>query len=339
MDTQSSTLKVLAEGFWIPVGRSNFFNAEEDAKLIAAYNAYKAARNEPLKGHEAAEIKIESLKLQVSVYQRLITVLPSQYRAIRNGTQAPDSMRYSRAYPLFKQFPRRFGHDIDPDAVVLTCTDFSAVGWKVTRPYMEGLALLVLADGFYIWLALYHSADTEQEETNRRDDLRLALREHISELVGGPYWNHSAGRKDSQQDREEDSPEEDQLGTLETYRNKNLGMLSFFQLNLIFEGMHNYNLDPRVFFDSGDEHKKILALKRSEYSLGGFIRQITTNTELEVVESDLVTKLHTLFQLPDDQTAHWYFDFFMQLRDSFVSPGVRRDLLRQFLRRTSTHTL
>ena len=46
-----------------------------------------------------------------------------------------------------------------------------------------------------------------------------------------------------------------------------------------------------------------------------------------------------LFQLPEDQTAQWYFGYFKELRDSFVGPEVRRDLLRQFLRRTSTDTL
>jgi hypothetical protein len=338
VDAQFSNPRVLAEGFWFPVGRSNFFDAEQDAALIAAYNAYDEARNGPLQGYKAAEIRIEHPKLQVSVYQRLITVLPSRCRPIQDDMRPPESMRYSRAYPMFKEFPQRFGLDADPDAVILTCTDFTADEWADTRPYMEGLALLVLADGFYVWLALYRGADDEQEEKTQRDTLRRALRNHISRLVGGRYWNHSAGRKDSQQDQEENSQEEANQETLETYRNKNLGVLSFFQINLIFEGMHNYNLDPRVFFDSGEPRAKILEVKRS-YSLGEFFGRITTNTQVALAGSDLITKLQKLFQLPEDKTAQWYFDFFKELRGSLVSPEVRRDLLRQFLRRTSTDTL
>src|SRR5262249_50988241 len=125
---------------------------------------------------------------------------------------------------------------------------------------------------------------------------------------------------------------------LETYRNKNLGMLSFFQINLIFEGMHNYNLDPRVFFDSGETHDKVLPVKQS-YSLGEFIGRITANTQMALTGSGLITQLQILFQLPENQTAQWYFNFFKELRSSFVSPEVRLDLLRQFLRRTSTDTL
>lgn len=340
MSVGSDELRVITQGFWIPVGRSNFYDPDLDSALIAPYNAYHESRRGPLQGSRFDEISVGGPKLEASVYHRLATVLPSALQNSGPPNSQPNGKRYSRIYPMFTATLQRLGPDSDADAAAFVClhNDLATIPeWREAWTYTEGVALVTVADGFYVWLALYHGSSNPDEDRERKQRVEQALRAHIIELVGGDFSNRWANRKDAP-----DYQGVTDVATLETYRDKHLGILSFFQINLIFEGLYNYSLDPRVFFDDGSDDAQVEDTKH-DYSLGRFIGMITTVAEVAPERPDNLTKviadLQTLFDLPDDWEAQQYLDFFNRLRTLCVNPKVRRDLLRQFLRRTSLETL
>ena len=357
-------LRVLTRGFWFPVGRSNFYNAEEDGYLIEPFNAYKEPRSGKLSGYRWDELNSDMptlpSRIQTSVYSRLVTVLSSGFRPARadaslNALNLLKSKRYSRIYPMFKATLHRLGADSDPDAAVFVCTkdDLALIPeWRKLSGIMQGLALVLVADGFYVWLALYQGSTVDSEDRARQTDVDEALRVHIIRLLGGDYSNRSASKAETIEQAGIPRTE-----TLETYRDDNLGMLSFFQINLVFEGLFNYSLDPRIFFDDGSNGnpapsslaassvatKKTVDDVKKTYSLERFFTNITAITEVAPEDPQRLEKvirdLLQLFSLPDDLPAEDYLRTFKELRDDCVNVKVRRDLLRQFLRRTSIDTL
>jgi hypothetical protein len=340
MSAGMDELRIVTQGFWLPVGRSNFFDPDQDDQLFASYNAYNESRNGPLQGSRFDEIEIGTRKLEASVYRRLATVLPSGLRNRGGANLAPNGKRYSRIFPMFTATLQRLGLDSDVDAAAYVCVhdDLAQIPeWHDAWTYTEGVALVTVADGFYVWLALYQGAADHVEDRERKRRVEQALRAHIVDLVGGTFSNRWANRKDSP-----DYVAVPDSATLETYRDEDLGILSFYQINLIFEGLFNYSLDPRVFFDDGSDAPKVEETKHY-YSLGRFIGMITTVAEVAPAKPEnlslVIEALHTLFDMPEDWDAQQYLDFFNNLRALCVNPKVRRDLLRQFLRRTSLETM
>src|SRR5947209_5283186 len=61
-------------GFWLPCGRSNFFDSNRDEKLLGYYNLAQAASV----ADPAATQSSNHRRLQVSVYRRLTLVLSSK---------------------------------------------------------------------------------------------------------------------------------------------------------------------------------------------------------------------------------------------------------------------
>jgi hypothetical protein len=338
----TTSLRLVVQGFWLPVGRTNFFNFEMDRDLIADCNAYDKVADADLTGYTIPREQMGGTRISASVYRRLINVLSSGLLRSQGVNTGPNEKRYSRAYPMYNvRIDQQFSRSADPDTVALVCTrdNLDEHGWAAVRDFVDGIVLMVVSEGLYVWLVPYRAADDQSEQDERENDVRHALTNHIIDVVGGDFYNHSSGRPKTPPYVSDSS-----VHTLEDYRDMNLGILTYSQINVVLEGLYNAMLDPEVFFENAADSSIADSVKKS-YSLGNFIELIRTNVDISPDRGshlDMVTRdLHTLLTLRDDahEDAVYYFELFQRLRETCLNVWVRRDILRQFTRRTSIHTL
>ena len=213
-------------------------------------------------------------------------MLPSGLREEAKNADPATRKRYSRAYPLYGVVRNSAASaddirlDPDPDALVMTCQgdDLTGAEWADVKDIVQGVALLVVADGFYLWLALYDASD-ERQRNQRHAKIKDALKRHIRMLVGGDYFNRARDANEPTKYVEgSDEP------TLSDYRDRDLGILSFFQLNLILEGMYNAALDPRVYLGQDDLEGNDPDTNKRKYSLGSFIGSIVTEAHSDAID-------------------------------------------------------
>ncbi|HLY32211.1 MAG TPA: hypothetical protein VKQ36_14365, partial [Ktedonobacterales bacterium] len=125
---------------------------------------------------------------------------------------------------------------------------------------VRSLALVANHDGYYVWVAAYESEKHQWQVQN-------ALKKHIAMIVGGDFASHERGPGIDATQSNAHPP--NSLGaTFTSYAQQHKGILTFFQLNTVLEGLFNLNLDPRVFFHNETSVEK-------EYALGKFFDQIT----------------------------------------------------------------
>lgn len=254
MEQQSNAIHFTSAGFWLPCYQSSFFSRKEDDTILHSSYEFSATHLDPYANRA-------HIKLDTDIFTRLLMVLP------RKG--------YTSAYPIF---PDRGSIDEskslpDPVAVLFLAKDFANLPPETTaqkwHPGSIGngvfqVALAVNRQGFYIWTVAYQGRENHMPEVQR------ALKEHIGALVGGAFASKHSGRTPAgrtgsgKQFTEDDVPPEN----LRQYRDNDIGMLTFFQINTVLEGLHNVNLDPRMFFRTDFDIE-------SDYALGPFVEEIT----------------------------------------------------------------
>ena len=228
---------------------------------------------------------------------------------------------FTRIYPRIRE---NYIDESDPESVLFVCEKIPKSQWPDTysRPY--GLLLAVNDEGFYVWLAIHENGQNKQKE------MQDALRKYIgAQMVGGTYYLH-----DQQ--------------SLKYYRDSKLGILNFFQLNLVLEGLFNFMLDDSIYFHYSDTTEGILKDKESKYSLGAFADLITGIVEFERasqfttgrpdnVERKVGAKATLLFaQLINTKTSS---QTAKELIEICITDQVRKDLLRRFLRTSAAESL
>lgn len=241
------TPHVCALGFWLPCDQASFFHHERDQELTQRTVLDRSFPERNL--------------LDVSIVRRLITVLPY--------------MDYTHCFPVYHT---SFARTSDPDAEVFIQEHFGEK-WKGSLAgdiEGHGLALIVAASGFYLWLALYSTPASRKHQQRDEDLVREALTAHIRAIVGGDFYSHFSGMDD---DRPRASSE-DLEQSVKEYRDNHQGILTFFQLNTILEGLYNSTLDFRVFFYTNQHHEAIKSAKQ-DYSVGKFIASITAHLRIE----------------------------------------------------------
>jgi hypothetical protein len=262
--------RVCALGFWLPCDQANFYHHIKDKELerrVALDRSYP-----------------EENELDVAVMRRLVTVLPYK--------------DYTHYFPVYHT---SFARTSDPDAAVFIYEQ-AGEKWKPNlAPDIEvhGVTLIVTASGFYLWLALYSIPQTRKHQRIDEDQVRHALEGHIRDLVGGDYFSHFSGLEDDQPR----ASIEDREQSIKEYRDKHQGILTFFQLNTILEGLFNSTLDFRVFFFTDQQRGEIERAKR-EYAVGKFIASITAHlpiSQRKWTESDHINEEH-LFPEHEDAT-------------------------------------
>ena len=257
MPDTSATSYIAARGFWLPCDQAGFIHHERHKHLRASLDLRAFIKsNEP-----------DTLDDQV--FHRLAMVLPH--------------WGYSQAIPV-KHVSVPFGDD--PDAAVFVhdhftgeaATDYVPGVAPIAVPAhvrFDGLALLVNSSGFYLWLLRYRVA-----EGNHTHTMSVAVQEYLKryiyEIVGGDFWTRYSGWKD-----DEPLATSDELdNSLLRYQNHHRGILTFVQINTIFEGLFNSALDFRVFFfDNASDRQGAITKAKQEYSLGAFLNLISAHVD------------------------------------------------------------
>ncbi len=400
------TLDITAMGFWLPCGQANFIRHHADHRLCVQHEfspedilqkdlAWRQQRK--LEGIDVDdsdiddEVSAETEALQSSIYRRLITVLSHK--------------GYTKAYGITPDGDDSFNdEDIDPRAVLLFTQTFDPADWpKEDDPHwpdditpeeqrvdndtmghaVKAIALLVNAQGFYVWLVVHEKREPTPGYASPSLAIRLALRRHIERLAGGDFYSHIS------KPPAHDTESAPSAQSLKEYRDEHLGFLPFFQLNAILEGLSSYTFDPRIFFQTRQEDEE--KIKKS-YSIGKFIGRIVTETAVGSDAQKTVTppafpaspssqpaqpaqaqssqpaqpELETLPTTKKRETAPtreaaptkaelitWILalagttpatpqdnvDFARRVGKHCLNNQVRRDLLRQFIRKVTVFTL
>lgn len=234
-------------GFWLPCYQSSFFahtDRGSDRDVLRPYYDFTSGPFEAFRGRE-------NLLLETSIYRRLLMVLPEK--------------GYTAAYPLYSS--KRQGHardSADPNAVLYVSTAIDRLPGLSGCP-LTAVTLLVQNDGHFIWTVAHH------DHRVHTYDIQEVLGHHISELAGGTFCSHESGLAPPHLAVDTDSlepPVRAARPNLTAYRDVPIGMLTFFQINTILEGLYNSNLDFRAFFKSDPA-------ATTDYTLGGFVQHIT----------------------------------------------------------------
>jgi hypothetical protein len=340
----SSAMKITAMGYWFPVDAPNFYRGEDeyspDKPLIAQIHSTVAISRQSSEDKEDEKKKED---LQASVYQRLVTIAPYK--------------DYTQAIPVFPRV--RLGDVRNEPVMVVLTRDLFAQEWPAS---MKALVMIVHSRGLYLWLAVHDEID----ETDTKA-VRKALDDHIYDIVGGDFRSRAASHPDGDTDSSPPAPALGDDRTLQDYRQNHLGFLSFFQINAIFEALNNSAFNPAIFFERpqsapvASEEVKVQrkAQQEDKYSLGEFIRSVTTLTAVgddaplsEEVQrklraTDQPQRVFTTAKIVDKLLAltasatsvQNKLDIADQLRDDCLTSTVQHDLLRQFIRITSTNLL
>ncbi len=225
-------------GFWLPCYRSSFYTDADDRALLRSAFHHGAAHFAP----EYVGPVTSGFRLNATIFNRLLTVLP------RKGYASAHLVPAGHAQSVFNE------QHHDPSAMVFLAHETERLP-GLQHMGIHALALTVNQDGFYVWTVAYDGKRREYE-------IQAALKDHIWALAGGSFSGHHSGIKSERRsgDQVPDSH-------LTQYRDEHIGFLTFDQINTIFEGLFNVNLDPRVFFRSDSQVE-------AQYTLGGFISEI-----------------------------------------------------------------
>lgn len=310
----STSYATIGMGFWLPCGRANFFDPDDDRSLINT--------------SRLADLRLRTGEsLESSVCRRLVTVLRKK--------------GYSHALWLSPKFHQGYTNAFDPEAVVLICEN--PIGWPQDLG-IKGLILMVNEEGFYLWLVIYEDISMrvgEDEAQKYGKRVQNALSSYIAQMGGGDYFSHFSGKDANEQNnpnRLHHIAKYEREAPLTRYRDEHMGILNFFQLNLILEGLYNSNFDPEVFFSQDNQVHSVEEVKK-KYSLGEFFATIIVSVPLqEDRESEdrelwFVENVEKLFHFQNMKIEN--DPFARQLFDGCLTDVTRKYILQQFLRNTS----
>lgn len=300
---------LVSAGFWLPMGRANFFDSVDDHPRGDDWEIV-------LNGNSLSSLDLggRPAKLQTSTYRRLLIVLQS---------------RYGRAWALKPPSREGYPNRSDPDSILLACNDPQTEGFPAG---VERVLLMVTHEGYFLWTAIFTESVTERR-------VREALTDHIKLLVGGAFYLASA-KLDSPSSRD---PQKAERNLLKGYRDQRQGILTFFHLNTVLEGLYSASLEPAVFFYEGTEHELSRNVERIErqYTLASFFELITGQLLVRTGQTDIdrtVLGAIDLLMLKPAGSAQGA-EIARELQSIVLDETAKRDLLRQFLRITSSVTL
>jgi len=256
---------------WLPVGRANFYSSTANGWLLT---------DRPVGGLVQARSGMLARsgyvpRLQVSVLRRLLEVLPTSFGYEEAATCETNSL------------------EIDdlarPVAVTLTLRPKPAppdgperlANLGLVRAGVDEVTLHVDEHGGYTFTArAQHGTDRVKE----------ALKTHILEVFGGDY---SLDRR-SDHARRKGGADNGGRTAIRRYngvdpnesvaKGKPRGILNFFQLNTIAEGLFNESLSPAVFFEQNGFLKRFMADARRTPGALTLVEHMRQVIELLVVD-------------------------------------------------------
>ncbi len=233
---------------WLPLGRANFYSSTANGWLVKPTAAMKTA---PATSKTLADPGYRP-RLQVSVLRRLLEVLPVSFGYDRTGLcRLNDEENDDVQRPVAVTLTLRPKREL---ASWPECPEKWA-NLKLVRAGVHEVTLYVDEHGAY--------AFTAKARSNASDAVRDALATHVREVFGGAYSldRRSGKARRSSADNggraavrryqglDSDSPAAEE---------KPRGILNFFQLNTMVEGLFNESLSPAVFFEQNDFLREFL---------------------------------------------------------------------------------
>jgi hypothetical protein len=231
----------VAVSLWLPVGRSNFFNLVADQPMFVAASADGRAVWQ-------AESATETPQLQVSVLRRLVQVLPRGFGYDPSAVciMSPDLGDGARPVSVTMTVHADGGPNPDEYAAA------AATRQALADAAMSRVALTVDEYGFYTFRAeLSEPTDAEALET-----ATVGLRRHVLDVLGGEF---QVERLRLPGPGERWKAGDEGIAAIRRYAGLNpsgthsarppMGILNFFQLNLVAEGLCNESLLPAVYFE------------------------------------------------------------------------------------------
>jgi hypothetical protein len=299
----------VSQSLWLPIGRANFFSIPEDRKFLHVSYGEKKLRCSVALDHHP--------NLQVSTIRRLLEVLPAFY-----GYDA--TAVYESAELAEGGQPVRVTLSLTPEYGYEGPTGYrrAQANGSLIQAGVTALSLTVTEDGFFTWTAQAPEDSVLGPEglsaANRYGDnpqhmVREALRAHIKELFGGNFSLRRYAREGQvsgaeaaelyrgkkKDNREPQSTDDGTVGANGEGREDGaehyppLGILTFFQLNPLLEGLINETLLPAVFFEEYDFLKNWVregAYSRGFRSLGAFVELLLVDADA----TDLLGQIETL---------------------------------------------
>jgi hypothetical protein len=231
---------------WLPVGRANFYSTTANGWLLVPPNPLGevAARSRMLDRHGYVP------RLQVSVLRRLLEVLPVSFGYERSATCVMNRQVDDLSRPI---------------AVTLTLHPKPAAELATEGP--ERWANLALAEAGVHEVTLHVDEHggytfTARAVPSADGDVAGALAAHVREIFGGDY---SLDRRSGQARSSTASPEGSTavrryngVHAADPARGHPRGILTFFQLNILAEGLFNESLAPAVFFEQNEFLRKYI---------------------------------------------------------------------------------
>lgn len=266
-DSQVPFTHFAARGFWLPGDQAHFFQAGRNSPFR------QVIKLSDVETSLAANTK-ENI-LDDRIFHRLAVVL------------AGERFGFTHAIPVYHS-ERPFGDDPDAAVFVRMSPPQSHIDWENRRSKsfpaslpasvdMPGLALLVNSSGFYLLLAGYRinlPADGEKalDEREIAKQVEKYLDGYLYRLVGGNFASRYSGWDD-------DAPlvfdPYEKEHSLKKFTERRESILVYDQINVIFEGLYNSALDPRVYFyDNSSEKEGAIRIIKRGYSLGRFVSLI-----------------------------------------------------------------
>ena len=229
---------IVSTSLWLPVGRANFYSTTANSWLVLPPDPTGTV---PARSRMLADPDYVP-RLQVSVLRRLLEVLPLSFGYVPEATcvmnqEVDDLLRpvavtlTLRPKPLtdLPEGPERWANE------------------ALTRAGVREVTLHVDEHGSYTFTA--HAAG------GRKKTVIEALQTHITEVFGGAY------SLDRRSDHVRASGGDVGGMALRRYngidgeapaQGRPRGILTFFQLNVLVEGLFNQSLSPAVFFEHND---------------------------------------------------------------------------------------
>lgn len=310
-------------GFFLPIGISNFVHAVNDQPLLELVtDINKSDGNLDFRISSALNYaknnfdSIEENPLNTSIYRRLLTVLAE--------------FGYEYAIPYYPDFRLDYleiVEDTDPDSAIFITKLFPVND-------VNQIILSVSDDGYYQWF-FFH------EPQNEYSSFVSNLKKHIYELVDNLTIYKSF-------------PEHSNNQLLDELEKNYTGILVFFQLNLLLEGLYNSIFNPRIFFLADQSnlstgqvdslHKNILNLENEQYSLINILKEIVAYCDIANTEEKIEELIHICRSVENLKSSQYEEQKESRkklklLVTKYHNHEMRRDLLRQFLRKTSSTSL
>jgi hypothetical protein len=300
---------------WLPVGRANFFSTTTDPELITHDSTSGAAKCSSPKVDEREEIPY----LRASVMRRVLEVLPRSF-----GYQPVGECAVSILDDVER--PIAIAMRLVPDSpwteLIVSAVEANA---DLVATKVDLVEFTLEENGLYTFTASY-SADG-------RDDVRKALISHITAVFGGKFtvdrlrhdWPKGFNEGAAAINRYNGIRQDAWVAKPEDRTSEPLGILTFFQLNILVEGLCNQALLPSVFFERYEFAKSWLTKFKGKTSVLITLEDLVPAliTERGATEAERrISALHRFFAVSRGSLQ--------RLKRSVGS--VRRQLLNEIMR-------